>query len=410
MLRVSAEQTHADTGRRIDALADQCVKCGLCLPHCPTYHLAANEAESPRGRIAFAQALVQGRLAPTPALNEHLDHCLVCLHCERVCPSHVRYGELIVTTRAWLREAKPHGSRRIHALLARPRLLGELLRLANFPGWRALAQSAALRGWSRVFGLDRLLRELPRLPQVAATPSPTPASPRARVGLFLGCVAASVDRDVHAAATRLLHALGYEVVLPQGQACCGALALHEGDLARAAALAAPTRRAFAHAGVDTVLVSASGCLGAMRDRVFADGSIRVREIHEFLAADARLDTLRFRPLHQRIALHTPCTQRNVARAQDAIASLLARIAQLEIVALPALPGCCGAAGDYFQRHADFADALRGEVLDHVADANAQSLLTSNVGCRMFLANGLHQRGDATVVLHPLVLLAQQLEN
>ena len=53
--------------------ADQCVKCGLCLPHCPTYGVTLDEAESPRGRIALMQGLASGALAASPALQGHLD-------------------------------------------------------------------------------------------------------------------------------------------------------------------------------------------------------------------------------------------------------------------------------------------------------------------------------------------------
>src|SRR6185312_5738352 len=115
----------AVTRARIAALADQCVKCGLCLPVCPTYRLAGNEAESPRGRIAFAQALAIGQLGATATLTRHLDQCLACTSCERVCPSHVRYAELLVATRSLIREATPAArqQRWLGFLLWRPRLL-----------------------------------------------------------------------------------------------------------------------------------------------------------------------------------------------------------------------------------------------------------------------------------------------
>jgi glycolate oxidase iron-sulfur subunit len=36
------------------------------------------------------------------------------------------------------------------------------------------------------------------------------------------------------------------------------------------------------------------------------------------------------------------------------------------------------------------------------------LLSSNIGCRLHLAAGLAEQGQAIATLHPLVLLAQQL--
>ena len=121
---------------RILALADQCVKCGLCLPVCPTYALDQSEAESPRGRIAIAAALARGDVEPTAALREHLDHCLGCMHCERVCPANVQYAELLVETRALLGPSPQ-----------RPRLL---LALIKHPGWlRRLQQTARWMQWPR---------------------------------------------------------------------------------------------------------------------------------------------------------------------------------------------------------------------------------------------------------------------
>jgi len=398
---------------RIGALADQCVKCGLCQPQCPTYHVARQEAESPRGRIALSAALALGNLdaAATGSAAAHLDNCLACMRCERVCPSQVRYGELIVAARDLLRGKAPAAPSSLRWWLAHPRWLRTLLRAANLPALRQCIQSRMLRGlWQRL-GLARAVTELPRLPPLPASGTQSVTAPsRGRVGLFLGCVASVADRDVHAAARRLLAALGYEVVEPAGQACCGALPLHAGNVADAEALAAPTRKAFAAAKVDTVLVSASGCFGTLRDVTLAGSPIRVREIHEFLDADPQFAALPLRALPRRIALHTPCTQANVARAEAAVLRLLRRIPKLDIVELPPQPGCCGAAGDYFLRHAAIADTLRAEKLDQAMRLEPSMLVTSNVGCRIFLDNGLRRRGARVPVLHPVALLAQQLDN
>jgi glycolate oxidase iron-sulfur subunit len=134
------------------------------------------------------------------------------------------------------------------------------------------------------------------------------------------------------------------------------------------------------------------------------------DIDAFLASDAELPRLCFNPLAARAALHLPCTQVNVVGAVDSIRELLRRIPDLDVVDLPLQPRCCGAAGGYFAEHPAIATRLRDEKLDQALAAAPDIVLTTNIGCRIHLAAGLRERGVSPRVMHPLALLAQQLEN
>lgn len=369
----------ADAG--LAALADRCVQCGLCLPHCPTYRLDQSEAESPRGRISYIKAVAQGRLAPTPAGDAHLDHCLGCRRCEPVCPAGVPYGELLVGARAAQAARRPPAMKLRAAgwLLARPPLLGRLVDLQRVAGWLPAALRPAL----------------PPAPKAVAMPAPPAAAVR-EVAVFIGCIADRYESGTRAALARLLGAADIAVALPDGQGCCGAAAAHAGDSATAARLAAANRQAFA--GRDAVLCLASGCQDSLARSLQA-----VAPVEDALTALDRLgDRLRFRPARHRVALHLPCTQRSVVRSDAALRRLLARVPGLDLVELPDT-GCCGAAGLHQLAEPARADALRAPLLAALAATGAGELLSANIGCRLHLG-----AAAAVPVQHPLEFLAGQL--
>jgi len=377
--------------------ADHCVKCGLCLPVCPTYRLAVLEAESPRGRIALIQGLLQGGLARAPSLERHLDSCLGCRACEAACPSGVHYGALIDGARTRLRRPRGIGRRALLALASRPRW---------FAGASALA---------RALGLRRLAGWLPDplgrwLGFVAPAPAPAPrtlsAAPRGasrgRVGIFLGCVAREADAAVHRSAARLLAALGYGVVCPADQGCCGAMHLHAGLPEQAARLAETNGRAFTGLGLEAILVTATGCGAVLREH---GPGVAAVDLLGFLAR-ADWSGLEAHADPVRVAVHLPCSARDAGLAVADVLGLLARIPGVEAMPIDPGLGCCGAAGTYMLHHAATADALRQGVLDAVAATGAKVLVTANTGCAMHLRAGLAARGLRVRVAHPVELLAE----
>ncbi len=313
--------------------------CGLCLPHCPTYNLLHDEAESPRGRLSLMLALAKNDLPFSAKLETHLARCLDCRACEKVCPSYVAYGLALDSARALIesqRAASARPANRSVALIqwlvekpARMRRLGKLLRLYQGTGLQWLLQkSHALR----LVGLNRLDAAVPKLQarKTFAEIYPAKNKPKGRIALFTGCQASLADQQVLAASIRLLNRLGYEVNVPPEQGCCGALHLHGGQTTKAAELMRRNIAAFAN-GSDAIVSVASGCAATLceyekyleDDKSAEKFSGRIRDINQFLANAVWPENIAFHPLPKRIAVQDPCTLINVLRQKRQTVCLVA---------------------------------------------------------------------------------------
>lgn len=401
--------------QQIQQDAAQCVKCGLCLPHCPTYQVANHEAESPRGRIALMAGIASQQIHTTPALLQHLDHCLSCRACESVCPAHVPYGQLIDNARTLLAQ-QGHRTlpRWIDILLTKPKKLRRYLSLIY---WyqklglqRFIRASHCLKLFPRLQKIEALFSTVSRPRRWALQYSPvnkTEHSAKGHVALFTGCITPTIEADVIDKAIQLLTACGYGVKLPPEQTCCGGLHRHAGEKDTAERLLQSNISAFIENDFDAILSLASGCGATLKEYArYAENAVafsaKVQDIHSFL----NQYSWRFKPLAEHILLHIPCTLRQVPGQVSALLSLLQQIPSIKLQVLNS-GGCCGAAGTQMLSEPQQADALLQALLTPLQNLpTVTRVLTLNTACRMHIATVLDKQYPHVLLQHPLELLAE----
>ena len=404
-------------------LIDDCVHCGFCLPHCPTYQNWGEEMDSPRGRIDLMRGLRTGQMQMTPTVAAHFDRCLGCMACVTACPSGVRYDVLIEETRAYVERKYRRGFwDRLHPSM--------IFQIFPYPGrLRAMAAFLLLYVWTGIRWLVRhsgLLKLFPprmrqlealqpavtlrnvfvRLPErVAAV-----GEKRFTVAMVAGCVQRIFNPGVNDATLRVLSAEGCEVVVPRGQGCCGALSMHAGREEESLRFARDLIDRFSREPADVILINAAGCGSHLKDyaRLFPrderakEFAAKVRDVNEFLAALSPRAPRR--PLPLRIAMHDACHLAHAQRIKAQPRALLGAIPGVTLVEVPDSEQCCGSAGVYNLVQPESADQIGERKVDNVVSTKADLLASANPGCTLQIQKILRQRGKHLPAAHPVEIL------
>ncbi|MCX7073971.1 MAG: (Fe-S)-binding protein [Methylococcales bacterium] len=396
--------------KQLLSVADSCVKCGICVPHCPTYTHTQNENESPRGRIALIQAWAGGHLGITDNLLNHIDNCLLCRACEKACPAVVPYGKLIDDFRAEIHEEQstPITVKIVKSIAESKRVQRSVQLILNVYQQNKLQKTARLLRLPKLFGLNELDRLVPNYQEKETLKNYYAAKNEAKgdVGLFVGCMGELFDFATVSAAIKVLTQIGFNVHLPNNQTCCGALALHEGDKNGSLKLEQQNKIAFENKDLQAIVTIASGCGTTLREYSAKNFSVKVMDISHFLIHTDFDFSNTLKPLDENVRLHSPCSLKNGLRTDKSVSKLLQKIPELKISSLPETVQCCGAAGSYSLRHDKMAKTLLNELLTTVLETPSDYLVSSNIGCALHIAAGLRERGEKIEVIHPIVLLAR----
>jgi glycolate oxidase iron-sulfur subunit len=403
-----------------------CVRCGACLTSCPTYVLTANEAEGPRGRVAMIRAVVEDGLPLTDDFLAHQQSCLICDACTSACPAGVRMDPLQMALRSVLPARRSLAQRLGFALLRDLRLLRAACRLLRFYQRSGLQWLARSLGVLRLLGLSSAERLLPGVSSSFLVPagqvypghserSEESATPEPPVGIaprhgrplafFAGCLMSTALADLDRATIRVLQRAGRDVEVTAGQACCGALHAHIGDLASAKQLAETNVAAFR--GDALIVVNSAGCGAMLKDYGHLLGTdaarafgARVKDLTEILAGQPL--GLSIEP--ETVAYQDACHLAHAQGLRQQPRATLRSVEGLDLKELRDGGMCCGSAGVYNVLHPEQARELQRRKVESIIASGATTVVTCNPGCLLQMQAGLAEAGADIRVKHMAELL------
>ncbi|WP_353226526.1 glycolate oxidase subunit GlcF [Novosphingobium sp.] len=401
-----------------ESVIRKCVHCGFCTATCPTYVLLGDELDSPRGRIILIKDMLENARQPSAEVVTHIDRCLSCLSCMTTCPSGVHYGHLVDHARAYIDQnyRRPWPDRMIRWVLGQVLPYPARFRAALALGRLAQPLKPLLQRVPALKPVAAMLALVPRRQHAQATSLPAPApsvTNGPRVILLQGCAEPVLQPAIRVATQRVLARAGCDVVLAQGEGCCGALVHHMGQ--DAAAKAAARRNIDAWDAVEVagpvvaIVITTSGCGTSIKDYGFllrddpayaqraAHFSALARDISEFVAT---LDMPPVAPAAAplRVAYHPACSLQHGQGVTDAPRQLLTR-AGYTVVTPKEAHLCCGSAGVYNILQPDLADRIGQRKVANLDRLGAAVIAAGNVGCAMQIG----QR-TATPVVHTIELI------
>lgn len=399
-----------------------CMRCGMCLPHCPTYKETFLETASPRGRVALVRKFQEGELEISEKFLEYLSLCLDCQACASACPCGVNAGELVAEFKCEKKEGA--GLSFMEDVILR-KLLPHPDRLEAATTPLRLYQNSGLQKVVRKLGIlkmfpssmERMEGLLPKLPgrplrQVLQEVTPAQGEDRGTVGFFLGCVMSLVFSEASFATVQLLSALGYRVITPKDQKCCGAPNFLASDMEGLREAARFNTDLFASHNVDFIVTDCGGCGAELKKYGHHLGgseeaeafSAKVRDISQILAENSELLTEKLKSLPLKVTYHDPCHIAHCQGIRQEPRKLVRMIPDIDYRELNEADACCGSAGTYNVEKPEMSDRVLQRKLANIRQTGADYLVTSNPGCLLQLKKALENNEHRVEVIHVTELL------
>jgi len=374
-----------------------CTHCGSCKALCPTYSEEPRELMSARGRVALLQTFSRGELKASSRFYESLFSCLLCEACNKSCPLGINIADAIYKGRKILRSFDKKRFLVNHLLniaIRNPAVSFKLLKvfrvLSNVP----YAHRFPPFGYIKRLGIKEAVR--PFRSEITVFRAQQTIG---RIAIFTGCVINYIFPSYGMSLLNVLNTVGYDVILPAAEVCCGAPMLESGMEENAARMAEINMETFKNLNVEAIIGLCPTCIHFIRNvykRLVGDALDNVLELSEFfsqrlaissfnnskffnqeLPVKSNLKAMYHDPCHSKYSLNLYNEPRNILKS--------AGVNLLE----PSEAGCCGSGGAFGLFYGGLSEGMLQNRLE--AYKAADVIITSCPNCIIQLKSGIKER-------------------
>jgi len=407
------------------AWSQACVKCGACRATCPVFKAENQEGGVARGKIALAQAMMDGQVFAEDRLVHDLSQCLLCGSCTHLCPNQVPTPDIVAAARMAVAGEKGLSGfgKGVAALLTHKTAMDWMSQRA------ARAARLLCREIPETSGL-KLRFPVPGIPRERTLPKPSfkpfltrdirqtvaPSARGPRVLFFTGCSINYLYPEIGEYLVRILNFMGIHVTLAGEQGCCGLPALSAGAEGAVETLAQRNLNALKIHAYDHVLTACASCYGALTGIYPALGEAyqpfaeKTRDIMDFLMDMDLAGKLAALPRSEnrvKVTWHDPCHLRNHGLTR-APRQILSSLPQVDFVEMADAATCCGLGGTFSVHHYDTSQKIGSQKANHVAQTGAEIVATACPGCMIQLRDSLNREGVPARAVHLLELVCLAL--
>ncbi len=420
------------------AIADDCVKCGKCIPVCTIHQVNADEVTSPRGFIDLLGQYQQGNLELDKTAKNIFESCFLCTNCVDVCPNSLATDMVIEEVRAdiadkfgiaWFKKIAFY-------LLEHRKVMDVVMKFGFMFKTCAVSEDKKGRGLRARFSMPmvkkgRLLPSMSKISFLNSNPQEILAQKQEkknmRVALFIGCLANYNYTGIGESLVDILKELNIDIFIPKEQLCCGAPAYFTGAIDSVERMTKANIEYFESFmdECDAMLIPEATCSAMVKHdwQVFfknhnmPEWEARAKSVAEKIhMATAWLDdNTQLQELlktkgtfDESVTYHDPCHARKVQGIYQQPRNLLAP--NYPMVEMSDPNRCCGFGGVTMQTEKfHFAEAAGKPKAAMIKETKAHYVSAECSACRVQLSEALNSAEVETIFKNPLELIAQALK-